>query len=149
LIQIGSPGNRSVIARSRIRPSDNPAFCKEGSSNPSAALFPLKSSCRQLAVYDPQTKQVTLIDTCFCTHHLVFAGDANNTLWTSSGWGGGALGWLNTKLLDETHDEKKSQGWTALVLDTNGNGKRDDCVEPDQPLDPSKDKRIAGPLPAG
>ena len=27
----------------RIRPSDNPAFCKEGSSHPSAALFPLKS----------------------------------------------------------------------------------------------------------
>src|SRR6202030_3987007 len=82
------------------------------------------------------------IDTCFGTHHLVFAEDANNTLWTSSGGGGGAVGWLNTKLFDETHDEKKSQGWTALVLDTNGNGKRDDYVEPDQPLDPSKDKRI-------
>jgi hypothetical protein len=136
-------GKGRVWFTSRIRPSDNPAFCKEGSSNPSAALFPLNSSGRQLAVYDPQTKQVTLIDTCFGTHHLVFAEDANNTLWTSSGGGGGAVGWLNTKLFDETHDEKKSQGWTALVLDTNGNGKRDDYVEPDQPLDPSKDKRIA------
>jgi hypothetical protein len=136
-------GKGRVWFTSRIRPSDNPAFCKEGSSNPSAALFPLKSSGRQLAVYDPQTKQVTLIDTCFGTHHLVFAEDANNTLWTSSGGGGGAVGWLNTKLFDETHDEKKSQGWTALVLDTNGNGKRDDYVEPDQPLDPGKDKRIA------
>jgi hypothetical protein len=136
-------GKGRVWFTSRIRPSDNPAFCREGSSNPSAALFPLKSSGRQLAVYDPQTKQVTLIDTCFGTHHLVFAEDANNTLWTSSGGGGGAVGWLNTKLFDETHDEKKSQGWTALVLDTNGNGKRDDYVEPDQPLDPSKDKRIA------
>jgi hypothetical protein len=128
---------------SRLRPRDNPAFCKEGSSNPSAALFPLSTSGRQLAVYDPQTKQVTLIDTCFGTHHLVFAEDANNTLWTSSGGGGGAVGWLNTKLFDETHDEQRSQGWTALVLDTNGNGKRDDYVEPDQPLDPAKDKRIA------
>jgi hypothetical protein len=136
-------GKGRVWFTSRIRPSDNPAFCKEGSSNPSAVLFPLNSSGRQLAVYDPQTKQVTLIDTCFGTHHLVFAEDANNTLWTSSGGGGGAVGWLNTKLFDETHDEKKSQGWTALVLDTNGNGKRDDYVEPDQPLDPSKDKRIA------
>jgi hypothetical protein len=36
----------------------------------------------------------------------------------------------------------KSQGWTALVLDTNGNGKRDAYVEPDQPVDPAKDKRI-------
>src|SRR6266849_5997349 len=82
---------------SRIRPSDNPAFCNEGSSNPSATLFPLKSSGRQLAVYDPKIKQVTLINTCFGTHHLVFAEDANNTLWTSSGGGGGAVGWLNTR----------------------------------------------------
>jgi hypothetical protein len=43
---------------------------------------------------------------------------------------------------DQTHDEEKSQGWTALILDTNGNGKRDAYVEPDQPLDPAKDKRI-------
>jgi hypothetical protein len=129
---------------SRIRPSDNPAFCKEGSSHPSAVLFPLKTSGRQLAVYDPKSKQVTLIDTCFGTHHLVFAEDANNTLWTSSGGGGGAVGWLNTRMFDETHDEQKSQGWTALILDTNGNGKRDEYVEPDQPVDPTKDKRIAG-----
>ena len=37
---------------------------------------------------------------------------------------------------------QKSQGWTALVLDTNGNGKRDEYVEPNQPVDPTKDKRI-------
>src|SRR5438067_5650371 len=127
---------------SRIRPSDNPAFCKEGSSHPSAVLFPLKTSGRQLAVYDPKTKQVTLINTCFGSHHLVFAEDANNTLWTSSGGGGGAVGWLNTKMFDETHDEEKSQGWTALILDTNGNGKREEYVEPDQPVDPTKDKRV-------
>ena len=36
----------------------------------------------------------------------------------------------------------KSQGWTVFVLDTNGNGKRDDYVEPNQPVDPAKDKRI-------
>jgi hypothetical protein len=36
----------------------------------------------------------------------------------------------------------KSQGWTALVMDTNGNGKRDAYVEPNQPLDPAKDKRF-------
>jgi hypothetical protein len=38
----------------------------------------------------------------------------------------------------------KSQGWTALILDTNGNGKRDEYVEPNQPVDPTKDKRISG-----
>ena len=45
-------------------------------------------------------------------------------------------------MFDETGDEQKSQGWTAFILDTNGNGKRDEYVEPDQPVDPTKDKRI-------
>jgi hypothetical protein len=54
------------------------------------------------------------------------------------------VGWINTKMFDETGDAAKSQGWTAFVFDTNGNGKRDDYVEPDQPVDPTKDKRIAG-----
>jgi hypothetical protein len=110
---------------SRIRGSDNPAFCRQGSTHPSAVLSPLDTSARHLAVYDPATKKVTLVGTCFSTHHLVFAEDANNTLWTSSGGGGGVVGWLNTKMFDQTGDEEKSQGWTALVLDTNGNGKRD------------------------
>jgi hypothetical protein len=52
------------------------------------------------------------------------------------------LGWLNTKMFLETGDEVQSQGWTALILDTDGNGKRDAYVEPDQPVDPTKDKRI-------
>ena len=45
-------------------------------------------------------------------------------------------------MFDETGDAAKSQGWTPFVLDTNGNGKRDDYVEPNQPIDPAKDKRI-------
>lgn len=114
------------------RPDNNPAFCKAGSSNPSAKVTPIERSGRQLAVYDPKTKQVSLIDTCFSTHHLLFAEDASNTLWTSSGGGGGVVGWLNTKVWDETHDASKAQGWTALVLDTNGNGKRDAYVEGEQ-----------------
>jgi hypothetical protein len=117
---------------SRIRGNDNPSFCKQGSSLLSATLTPLDRSGRQLAVYDPATKQTSMIDTCFGTHHLLFAEDANNTLWTSSGGGGGVVGWLNTKVWDETHDAQKSQGWTALVLDTNGNGKRDAYVEAEQ-----------------
>ena len=114
---------------SRIRAADDPEFCKAGSSLPSAELTPVNRSGRQLAMYDPATKKISLIDTCFGTHHLIFASDANNTLWTSSGGGGGVVGWLNTKMWDQTHDDAKSQGWTALVLDTNGNGKRDAYVE--------------------
>ena len=84
----------------------------------------------------------TFVDTCFGTHHLQFGYDANDTLWTSGG--GPVVGWINTKLFNETGDAARAQGWTALVLDTNGNGKRDDYVEPGQPLDPAKDKRIVG-----
>jgi hypothetical protein len=109
----------------RIRAADNPAFCKAGSNLASARLTPVERSGRQLGMYDPKTKQSYTIDTCFGTHHLLFAEDTNNTLWTSSGGGGGVVGWLNTKMWDQTHDAEKAQGWTALVLDTNGNGKRD------------------------
>jgi hypothetical protein len=142
-----------VWITSAVRPSANPDYCKEGSSHPSAKLFPIANAGRHLAMYDPKTKQLTHISTCFGTHHLMFAEDGNNTLWTSGG--GQVVGWLNTKMYEETKDEVKSQGWTALIIDTNGNGKRDAYVEPDQPLDPAKDKRFgaafyaASPAPDG
>ena len=131
-----------VWITSAVRPNENPAFCREGSSHPSAKLFPLANSSRHLAVYDPKTKQITNISTCFGTHHLMFAEDANQTLWTSGG--GQVVGWLNRKMFDETGDAEKSQGWTALVMDTNGNGRRDEYVEPNQAVDPAKDKRFGG-----
>src|SRR5206468_2673254 len=110
-------------------------------------LFPMEEAGRQVAVYDPKTKKLTHIDTCFTTHHLIFAEDKNNTLWLS---GGGArqpvLGWIDTKKFLETGDAAASQGWTALVLDTNGNGKRDAYVEPNEPVDPGKDKRLVAGL---
>jgi hypothetical protein len=75
---------------------------------------------------------------------LQFGFDANQTLWTSAGGpASNVVGWLNRKMFEATGDEEKSQGWTALILDTNGNGRRDDYVEPDQAVDPAKDKRIA------
>ena len=133
-----------VWITSAVRPPENPAFCREGSTHPSARLFPLNSASRHLAMYDPGKRGITHISTCFSTHHLMFAEDGNHTLWTSGG--GPVVGWLNRKMFDDTGDEQKSQGWTALVLDTNGNGKRDAYVEPDQPVDPSKDKRINAPF---
>ena len=129
---------------SAVRPSDNPDFCKAGSTHPSAKLFPVNNASRHLQMYDPQTKKLTHISTCFATHHLMFAEDANRTLWTSGG--GQVIGWLNTKKFDETGDEVASQGWTALIVDTNGNGRRDAYVEPDQPVDPTKDRRINSPF---
>jgi hypothetical protein len=131
-----------VWITSAVRPPANPDYCKAGSSHPSAKLFPIANAGRHLAMYDPKTQKLTHISTCFGTHHLMFAEDANQTLWTSGG--GQVVGWLNRKMFEETGDEAKSQGWTALIIDTNGNGKRDAYVEPDQPLDPAKDKRFGG-----
>jgi len=127
----------------RIRPAAaQPKFCTDG-SHPSSKIAPLKDSPRHLSMYDPSTGKWSLISTCFSTHHLYFAKDANNTLWTSAGGpGSGVVGWLNTKMYLETGDEVKSQGWTPLIIDTNGNGKRDEYVGPNDPVDPTKDKRI-------
>ena len=123
-----------------VRGMDNPAFCKKGSEHPSAKVFPLERSARQVAMLDPKTMKYTFVDTCFGTHHLQFGYDANNTLWLSGT--GPVAGWINTKVLDETGDAAKAQGWSPFVLDTNANGKRDEYVEPNQAIDPAKDKRI-------
>jgi hypothetical protein len=128
----------------RVRPPANPDFCRRGSDHPSAKVFPMEQSNRHLSMYDPARGAFTLISTCFPTHHLNFAEDANQTLWVSSGVGGNqVVGWLNRKIFEETDDEAKAQGWTPFIVDTNGNGKRDDYVEPNQPVDPAKDKRFA------
>jgi hypothetical protein len=133
-----------VWITSAVRPPDNPPVCKQGSDHPSAKLFPIQRSGRHLAMYDPKTQKLTHIGTCFSTHHLMFAEDANHTLWTSGG--GQVIGWLNRKVFEETGDEEKAQGWTAIILDTNGNGKRDAYVEPNEPVDPAKDKRYGSAL---
>ena len=131
-------------------PKNPPAYCAAASGHPSAKGYPLTrtpdgfvQNSRQVTVYDPKSKQFTFIDTCFGTHHLNFAEDANNTLWLSNNLQNelAIVGWVNTKMFWETRDAGKSQGWTPLVVDTNGNGKRDAYVEPDQPEDPTKDKR--------
>ena len=120
----------------------NPDFCKKGSKHPSAVEFPLDATTRRVTMYDPKTGKYTAYQTCFGSHHLQFGYDADDTIWASTGGGGGNVGWINTKMLDETGDIEKSQGWTALVLDTNGNGQRDAYTEPGKPQEPDKDMRI-------
>ena len=128
-----------VWIAARIRPNQTAEFCRQGSEHPSAKAFPLAQSGRQMQLWDPKAKKITTIDTCFGTHHLNF--DNNDVLWFTGG--GQVEGWFDTRVFDKTGDEKQAQGWTAFVLDTNGNGKRDAYVEPDQPVDPTKDKRIS------
>jgi hypothetical protein len=129
-----------VWAAGRIRKPETPAWCREGSDHPSAKLLPINQGQRGLIMYDPKTKKVTQIDTCYTWGHVNF--DDNDVLWSSFG-PAGIEGWFDVKKWDQTHDEKASQGWTAFVLDTNGNGKRDAYTEPNQPIDPTKDHRLA------
>ena len=128
-----------------IRAPETPAFCRQGSDHPSARAFPIDRSSRHASVYDPETKEFTFIDTCFGTHHLQFGHDADNTLYFSpSGTSVPVLGWLNTRLFDETGDAEAAQGWTPFILDTNANGVRDEWVDIGEPADPTKDTRILG-----
>jgi hypothetical protein len=126
---------------SRISPDANPEWCKSG-DNPSVKAFPLTGGAnRHLSVFDPYTNSWTLIRTCFPTHHLNFSKD--NVLWTSAGVvGPGVIGWLDVKKFDETKDERRSQGWTPFILDTNGDGRRGEYVAHDKPLDPKKDRQV-------
>jgi hypothetical protein len=134
--------NGRVWFAAAVRGIDNPAFCKKGSDHPSAKMFPLEQSGRQVAMLDPKTMKYSFIDTCFGTHHPQFGYDADNTLWLSGT--GVVAGWVNTKVWDETGDAAKAQGWAPFVLDTNGNGKVDEWTQPNQPAEAGKDQRIAG-----
>ncbi len=118
-----------------IRGPQNPAWCDE---LPSAKYSKLARSSRQLTVYDPKTKKITPIDTCFGTHHIEIAFDKDSTIWVNSG------GYFNIRVWDETGDIKKAQGWVPFIVDTNGNGKQDAYVGVDAPVDPSKDKMVKG-----
>jgi hypothetical protein len=125
----------------RVRGPNNPAFCKAGSEHPSAKLFPIEHSGRQIAVYEPKTGKYTFVDTCYSTHHLQFATDQNHTLWTSGG--AEVIGWLDTRKFDATGDAAAAQHWAPFVLDTEGKGRLDQWVEPGQPARPDRDKRLA------
>ena len=119
---------------------ETPRYCKEGSAIHRRRPIQIGGGGRggggrQYTVYDPKTQKLEIVDTCFSTFHLNFDNDPDNTIWSG---GGGLVGWVNTKVLDETHDAGKAQGWAPLIVDTNGNGKRDAFVEPNEPVDPPR-----------
>ena len=143
-----SPHNPMIDAKGRvwlttsIRGAVNPAWCQEGSANKYAKYFPLDRAGKHAGYYDPKTRKFVLVDTCVGTHHLQFAEDENDTLYFSSP-GGTAVGWINTKLYDQTGDERASHGWCPTVLDTTGDGKiTKPWNEPGKPNDPKRDSRV-------
>jgi hypothetical protein len=107
------------------RPEDQPEFCK---NHPSAALAPRATSFRQVQYYDPRTKQFHQVNTCFDTHHVQFANDKDETLY-ANGVFSGALGWINTRVLEETGNEAAAQGWCLPYYDIDGDGKIDPKID--------------------
>lgn len=125
-------------------PAKSPAYCTDP-ANPYAKFFPLaepQGSLRQVSVFDPKSGRFQLIDTCFGTHHLQFAWDAARTLYLSGDVN--AIGWIDTRKFDKTHDVQESIGWCPMVLDTNGDGHIGEWTEPGEPDDPKKDTRLIG-----
>lgn len=107
---------------STVMQGKNPDWCKDGSVSRYAAYFPAANpSNRHASAYDPKTGKFELIYTCFGTHHLQFGEDPNEMLYFSGG--GPTVPWVNTKVWDQTHDEKQAVGWCPTVIDTNGDGK--------------------------
>ena len=125
-----------------IRTPENPDWCRDGSNHPSARNFPISRSQRQLSYYDTESGEFVHIDTCYMTHHLQFAEDEDDTLWLSGSTD--VVGWLNTKLYDETGDEQAAQGWCPTVVDTSGDGVIGEYTEPGEPQEAGKDMRLDG-----
>ena len=129
-----------VWITSAVRPPENPAFCKEGSSHPSAKLFPIERAGRHLAMYDPKTKKLTHISTCFGTHHLMFAEDANNTLWTSGG--GQVVGWLNRRCSRRPATRRSRRAGPRSSWTPTATASATRTSSPNQPLDPGQGQAL-------
>jgi len=128
-----------VWMTSKIRGNTDPSWCNDPSGNKYADWYPLRNSGRQASYYDPKTKQFTLIDTCFSTHHLQFDNDADETVYFNE-LSGPIVGWVDSKIYDQTpgtpeEKEQKADGWCGQTLDTNGDGK---ITRPFQVIAPSR-----------
>lgn len=127
-----------VWMTSGVRSPQNPDICRAGSMNKFAEAFPVDYSDRHISFYDPKTKTFKLIGTCFRAHHVNFGyGKDRDMIFADAGSPTGAngmIGWVNTKMFDETGDAMASQGWCSPYIDINGNGK----------FDPGVDMRVSG-----
>jgi hypothetical protein len=74
---IDEKGRVWLTARVRRRPTRTSAARARATPPPGSSRS--TSAGRHLAVYDPATKEITHVSTCFGTHHLMFAEDENNT----------------------------------------------------------------------
>ena len=147
-----STRSREMTARSEKGVKiDNPlgmraAYCSDA-TNKYAKMYPMAGeNTSAVFLYDPAKPKVELLPVCYSNHHLAFGYDKDNTLYFSGD--ARTVGWINTRVYDETHDMAKSQGWCPGVLDTNGDGKITGDVtqwtEQGKPVDPKKDVHLRG-----
>ena len=121
-----------VWVTAAVRRGPGPEFCTDDDTNRFASYFPMsRVNGKQVSIYDPASDAWTLVDTCFNTHHLQLAHDADNTMFFS-GVGSQVFGWVNSRVLFETGDAEEAQGWCPAYLDSDGNGK----------IDPRVDRRV-------
>jgi hypothetical protein len=111
-----NPGPITMDGRGRVwfnveNQLENPPFCKTGSRNAYAQNSPRDEGGKGVDVYDPKTGKFDFVYLCFEAERIVFADDKDNTLYFSVASNPGGIGWVNTRVWDETHDSEKSQGW--------------------------------------
>ena len=136
---VAMDGDGRVWLTGRVRgPDEQPSFCTDD-DNRFAAYFPLEVGRRQVFLYDPPTEAFSEIDTCYSADHNQLGHDERFYYGFRDG-----VGWIDVELWDETGDAEASQGWCPTVIDTNGDGViTPGWTEPDEPVDPSRDHRIA------
>jgi len=133
-VGIDSQGRVWMTVRNRAN-QKQPPWCTSGKYG---SFYPLRQSGRQVAIYDPKTKDWQHIDTCFSADHNQISED--NVIYYGIG---AAIAWIDINTWDKTHDAEASQGWCPGVLDTNGDGKiSTGWTEPNEPIDPKRDHRI-------
>jgi hypothetical protein len=127
-----NPNHLTMDARGRIwisaavNVTATPAFCRQGSEHKYAKADPFDESTRHLAMFDPRSEKFTLIHTCFRTHHVQFAIDGTNRLFSNPlGGGVASFGWFDVDVFDKTGDQQAAQGWCRLYYDVNGDGRPD------------------------
>ncbi len=117
------PDGRAVINHS-FRTANNPDYCTSG--NEFADFFPIEQAGRQQLLYDINTGEFELLDTCFNTHHAAFAEDEDDTIYQAALGLQNAIGWFKPRIWDETGDIVASQGWCPAYYDINQNGTYDE-----------------------
>jgi hypothetical protein len=129
--------------------ADLPDWCKASSNNPYAKIFPIPEGtvARGGTFYEPKTGKFGSVDTCLPSGHMVFADDKDETLYYASTPGvgpdhRGGIGWIKTRVWDETHDSEKSVGWCLAIIDYNGDGKTGAFTKADEPPNPKLDREV-------